>query len=179
MTEPPFPPHREVVLRILTLAGWVEGRMRLQGKMPLSDYFERDQELTPLTDVKLEGKVDRLGSLALRRSSVLLILAGEHEPHDPSKTIASTEQRIECLLANGFVSGRMQVMKGVRVSDHLARHLGSFAVLRDARIRLRDPWSNEQIDLLEPAVILNLQAIVGLVEPIDAEKHAASAHASS
>ena len=73
------------------------------------------------------------------------------------------EHPVSCLLENGTLYGRVNIMKGVRLSDYLSRRKG-FVLVRDCHFRLQNPWEDRGIDHRELAVLLNPEAVIGVSE---------------
>lgn len=171
MSDAYHPPQRAIPLRLLTDAGWVSGTLRIPAKSRLVEFLEHAHELVSLTDVKVESKADRLPFMAVRRSSVLLIIAGELESTEPTQYRPLADHDIECMFPYGWVSGRISSPRDLRLSDQLSMRPSFFVVVHGAHVRMRDPWSSERIDIREPVVLLNTREIVGVTE-VDPE-HAA------
>lgn len=150
--------------RILTQAGWIVGKLHVPEGWRLVNHLNKVQEFFSLADVILEGRPKVVPLFTLHRSAIQFVVVESDEPLEPDLPPRNpVDHSVQCLLQNGTLYGRMQITRGVRLSDHLSKNSG-FLLVRDAHFQLRNPWEERTIDHREPAVLLNPQAVVGVSE---------------
>lgn len=148
--------------RILTQAGWIVGKLHVTEGWRLVNFMNNVQEFFSLADVILEGRPKVIPLFTLHRSAIQFVVVEDDEPLEPDPAPRNQiEHAIQCLLQNGTLYGRVEIMRGVRLSDHLSRN-GGFMLVRDAHFQLRNPWEDRVIDHREAAVLLNPHAVVGV-----------------
>ncbi len=160
-------PGREVRLvptRILTAAGWIVGKLHVASEWRMISYLNNAPEFFTLADVVLEGRPKVLPLFTLQRSAIVFIVVETDEDRMTDTPVRNgIEHAVSCLLQNGSLYGRLDVARGVRLSDFLSRAKG-FVLLRDAHFQLRNPWDERSIDHREPVVLLNPHAVIGVSE---------------
>lgn len=166
-TDEKSPAGREIRLvpaRILTQAGWIVGKMHVAADWRMLTFINHVPEFFSLADTIIEGRPKVVPLFTLQRSAIQFIVVESPPEKELDASLRNQiEHPVSCLLRNGSLSGIIQVLRGVRLSDHLSRHKG-FVMLRDAHFHLRNPWENRVIDHREPLVLLNPEAVIGVSE---------------
>ena len=156
--------QRLAAARLLTRAGWIVGNIHVPAYARLTDFLSHDQEFLPLTDVFLEGRPKPVPFFALQKSAIYFLAAMDVEELQSAKLTGSLdEHQIACLLPIGNITGKAQLLEGIRVSDFFCRH-GGFILMRDCHYHIRDPWSHEKEDATESAMLVNTEAAIGVSE---------------
>lgn len=151
-------------VRIFTQAGWIIGKLHVGAERSMVDFLDQTQEFFSLADVVLEGRPKVIPLFTLQRSAILFLVTETEEGLEPALLPRNlVEHAISCLLAHGTLYGRVNILKGVRLSDYLSRNSG-FVLVRDCHFRLQNPWEDRAIDHREAAVLLNPQAVIGVSE---------------
>jgi hypothetical protein len=150
---------------MLTDAGWVQGKLHVPERSRLLDFFDHAPEFVALTEVQAEGRDAPLPFLAVQRRAVLFLIPPEDElPPEEPLARPTKGQSMACLLRGGWLSGRVRAPLEMRLSDYLGHHPG-FVVLYDAHVIVRDPWSQEVVELRAPRLLLNSKVVVGATDP--------------
>jgi hypothetical protein len=160
-------PVREIRLvpaRILTEGGWLVGKMHVAAEWRLINFINNAPEFFSIADTVIEGRPRVFPLFTLQRAAIQFIVVES----DPDKEIDHNarnqiEHPIACLLRNGVLLGRLNVPRGVRLSDFLSRQKG-FLLLKEVHFHLQNPWEKRVIDHREPFVLLNSDAVVGISE---------------
>lgn len=153
-----------VPVRIFTSAGWIIGKMHVGAGLSIVDFLNHTQDFFSLADVVLEGRPKVIPLFTLQRSAIMFLVLETDEGLEPALHPRNlVEHAISCLLESGTLYGKVNIMQGVRLSDHLSRR-GGFVLVRDCHFRLQNPWEDRAIDHREPAVLLNPQAVIGVSE---------------
>ena len=159
------PDQRAVACRILTFAGWVEGKLHVPVKTPLVDYLNRGEALFRLTEARLPEQTERHGFFALERGAVILVVPLDPaEQPPPGRAASQRDHAVSWLLPSGsIVEGTLSLLEGVRVSDHLMHRTG-FVVLRRATLYYRLPDGSASVEPSIPWVALQANRAVGASE---------------
>lgn len=153
-----------IPVRIFTPAGWIVGKLHVGAERSMVDFLDHTQEFFSLADVVLEGRPKVIPLFTLQRSAILFLVLETEEGLEPTLLPRNlVEHTISCLLANGTLYGRVNITRGVRLSDYLSRKRG-FVLVRECHFRLQNPWEERAIDHRESAVLLNPQAVIGVSE---------------
>ena len=164
LEAPQAPAVSLIPARIFTSAGWIIGKLHVGAELSMVDFLNHTQEFFSLADVILEDRPKVIPLFTLRRSAIMFLVVETNEGLEPALHPRNlVEHAISCLLQNGILYGRVNIMQGVRLSDHLSRKSG-FVLVRDCHFRLQNPWEDRIIDHREPAVLLNPQAVIGVSE---------------
>ncbi len=153
-----------VPVRIFTPAGWIVGKLHIGAERSMVDFLDHTQEFISLADTILEGRPKVIPLFTLHRSAILFLVAETEEDVESGMRPRNlVEHPVSCLLANGTLYGRVNITRGVRLSDYLSRQKG-FVLVRDCHFRLQNPWEDRGLDHREPAVLLNPEAVIGVSE---------------
>ena len=117
-------------LAILSGGGWITGTLRV-AKMPvLIDAIEGIGEFLRLSEVRLPNTPAPIPFFALHRSSVMYIVPLD----DPQRaettpfTKPTLIHEVSCLFDQGVLSGTLEILTGMRVSDYLVQRAGFMPV---------------------------------------------------
>jgi hypothetical protein len=149
------PPQRTIPARILTPAGWIHGTFHLARLHSFADFLNTATPFLTLTQVTLPSGKDPAAFLGIRRSAARLILplCDEAQLMLVPPQGEFDEHTVHCLLEAGFLTGRLQVKKRLRVSDFLGHQTG-FVMLRDCALgEARTP---------APLAFVNAASVVGM-----------------
>jgi len=158
MHGPYKPPQSTLVAQVRTAAGEVRATFHIPKGHSFVDHLAQFA-FWNLTDVTLPGGKEPLPFFSLRSAAALIVIpeADETALHLAPLHGPTAKHRISCLLVRfGTVTGEIELLPGIRVSDYVSHHTGFFC-LRDARV------AGEEKKL--PAVLVNAAALVGVSEP--------------
>lgn len=158
--------HRLVPVRIMTTAGWVSGNVHLPITRRLLEAWRSGHPFIPLTDAVVEGLPRPIPFFALHRTALQFCLVDDDQPLEtlPPSARPTVQHHVTCLLAAGRIMGSLRVPKDVRLSDHVTHHEMELFVLEEARIEVRDPWSQNLVQLSDQRVVVEPRALVGISE---------------
>jgi len=155
---------QQVPARILTLAGWIVGKIHVAENWRMVDFLDHSQPFFTIADVILEGRPKVIPLFTLQRSAIQFMVVETSEELGPALAARNqVDHSVSCLLANGTLFGTISIIQGVRLSDFLSKHKG-YVLVRDTHFRLQNPWEDRAIDHRETAVLLNPQAVIGVSE---------------
>jgi hypothetical protein len=155
---------RVAAVRVLTQAGWIVGNVQLSPAARLIDFLNQQGEFIALIDAFLEGRSKPLDEFALHKSSVYFLAAMDvAAPHSASQLGTIEDRAISCLLPIGSLFAKTRVNRETGTCQYFARQTG-FVLVTECRYRVRDPWRNQILDDIEPALLLNSGAIIGISE---------------
>jgi hypothetical protein len=156
------PPQRRVPVRVHTGSGWLSGTLHLPKMQGFLEYLSSDEPSLALTEVSLPGQLSPIPFFALRRAAAHLVVPACAEwlvgagpapgALEPARE-ASMQRMVCCLLGLGTVTGRLEMVRTLRVSDFVAGHTG-FLVLRHAVLGPDHEAA--------PLVFVNARACVGV-----------------
>lgn len=158
MNGPYKPPQSTLAAQVRTAAGPVHGTFHIPKGHSFVDHLARFA-FWNLTGVTLPGEKGELPFFALRSAAALIVVPeGDEAALQLPPLHGDTEKhRIACLLAKfGTVTGEIELLPNVRVSEYVMHHTGFFC-LRDAQL------AGEETRL--PVALLNAAALVGVSEP--------------
>ena len=114
-----------------------------------------------LRNVAISHKKEPIPFFALRLEAVPMIVPSEHEVV-PNVLGATTEHKVMCLLRGAMVTGKLEILENLRVSDYLMRSPG-YIPLRDCTLRVpakvQLPFPNPV-----PLVLVNAECVTGVAE---------------
>lgn len=159
------PQQREVRARILTPMGWIEGTFHVPQMHDFMHHLDSMHEFEVLTKVHHMSIGQREEFLDLRRDAIQLLLLSEDEAVQvlakPSSKLV--EHQVTCLLATGYVRGRLDILENVRVSDFFRTKRG-FVPICDARVQ-RHGETVDESTAAATLILVNTAAIIGVSEP--------------
>ena len=162
------PEQREIFAQCWTEGTWLSGGICLPAKRALADHLNQKDAFLKLRNVALSHKKAPLAFLALRLDRVPLIVPSELDGLDPARmsgTGLTVSHRVLCLLRGAILSGTLETLENLRVSDFLQRSPRYFT-LRDCTLRVPNrsklPFQNP-IEL----VLVNADCVTGVAEEND------------
>lgn len=158
------PPQREVSSSMYTTAGWISGTFMVPKLRHFNDYLNHPHPFFKLKAVRLPGLDKEIPFFVLQRSSIIFIIPDAQDDALVSPIGGEKmEREVSCAFANGVVSGTLDILKGVRVSDFLMSRAGLF-VLRNCSVFVRTGASPD-IRHNVPHVMVNADRVIGVSEP--------------
>ena len=161
---------RQVPARILTPAGWIVGKLHVANEWRMINYINNAPDFFTLEDVVVEGRPRVLPLFTLQRSAIEFIVV---ETEEDRKSDMPQRERIVhpiwCLLQNGLLHGKIEIIPGVRLSEFLSRSK-NFLLLNEVHFILNSPRDERTIDHKEPVVLLNPAAVIGVTEFLEERK---------
>lgn len=160
-----LPDQRDTPCRVLTRAGWLHGVVKVPRKAWLLDFLNRPERLIRLVDASFPGRAAVHPFFALARTAAIAIVPDlPDEPiHDPHLGPPTVPHAVSFLLQDGGqVDGTLSLARGMRVSDHLAHHVG-FVHVHGCVLQM--PTSGgftEERDV--PCVLVHMDQIVGVAD---------------
>lgn len=157
--------HRLVPVRVMTHAGWVAGNVHVPITRRFLEAWRLGHAFVSLTDAEVEGFPRPIPFFAVHRTAVQFLLVDDAQPLE---VVASTrpfrEHHVTCLLASGRIMGVLRVPQDVRLSDYVTHQETGLLVLEQARVDVRDPWSQALVQLSDQRVVVDPRAVVGISE---------------
>ncbi len=144
-----------------TEGSWIPGGLCLPSRRGLLEHLNQKEPFLKLRNAVLSKNKDPLPFLALRRDRISLVVPPEHESIE-SPTSTCTRHHVVCLLKGAILSGTLETLANMRVSDFLMRAPGFFAL---GICRLRMPGL-EDLPFPNPAptVLVNSECVIGVAE---------------
>lgn len=155
------PEKRAVPIRAVTTAGTVEGTLHVPRLHMLLEAVNHGHDFMSLTDVHVRDAPQRIPFFALRRSETLVMApANDEEIDERGARTSLVDHDVMCLLPTGSISGKLSLLRDVRVSDFLSGARGFF-VLRECRAWLSSTGFTDE----RPKVLLvNAARVAGVTE---------------
>lgn len=158
------PPQRDLPATIYTTAGWISGTFMVPKLRHFNDYLNHPHPFFKLKTVRLPGLDKDIPFFVLQKTSIIFIIP---EPGDEALVSPiggeKIEREVSCAFANGVISGTLDILKGVRVSDFLMAKAGLF-VLRNCSAFLRTPAGSDVRHNIAH-LMANSERIIGVSEP--------------
>jgi hypothetical protein len=129
------PQLRQSTANILTDLGWFAGTLHVPVNQSLVDFLAAGVGVIKATRVRVPGEEARLPFLGIRRESILVVepTQGDELIETAGSIGRTTTRRVGCLLPEGILTGALEVLVNVRVSDFLRQQPGLVA-LSDCRL---------------------------------------------
>ena len=161
MSQTYRPELREVFAQCWSDGTWLSGGICLPVRRGLVEHLNQKDPFLKFRNVALSHKKDPFPFLALRLSSVGMIVPSEHEAAAVA-TGAMASHPITCLMPGAMLTGTMEILQNLRVSDYLMRHSGFFPV-HDCTIRVS---ARAQLPFPNPVelVLVNSERVTGVAE---------------
>ncbi len=158
------PDIREIPGHCYAAVYWVSGAICLPARRALQDHLNQSEAFLRLRGARIAGADSELSFLALRRDSISMIAPSERAERLQRDGVGrQQERRVTCLLEAGVVTGTLELMASLRVSDHLMREAG-FILLRDCGL----VWAARRAPLPfaspVPVLLLNTRHILGVTD---------------
>jgi hypothetical protein len=159
------PQLRQSTAHILTDIGWFAGTFHVPVRQSLMDFLSGAVGVIKATRVRIPGEEPRLPFVGIRRDSILMV-----EPTQGDKLVETagsigrtSAHQVGCLLPEGILTGTLEVLVNVRVSDFLRQQPG-LAVLNDCRLLpYGQPADSAKARKLRTALV-NLTRVTGVAE---------------
>jgi hypothetical protein len=159
-------PHlRQSTANILTDLGWFAGTLHVPQHQSLIDFLSGGPGVIKATRVRIPGEEARLPFVGIRRESILLVepTQGDELVETAGSIGRTTTRRVGCLLPDGLLTGALEVLVNVRVSDFLRQQPGLVA-LSDCRLApYGQPADSSRARKLR-IVLVNLSRVPGVSE---------------
>jgi hypothetical protein len=156
---------RKVSANVLTPLGWVSGVFHVSPTQSLLDFLAPVTPVIKFTGVELPGRKQAIPFVGLRREAITIIeptlsddliepegSAGRTSPHE-----------VVCLLPEGELRGRLEVLVNVRVSDFLRQQTGFLVLRRCIYAPYNEPDDSPRARQLLTALV-NLANAIGVAE---------------
>lgn len=158
--------HRTIPVAIRSSAGWVTGRIHLDGGVSLLRHLNESGAFYRLTDVTLPGEKNTRQFFAMHVRETAFVVPLDCEEEKAAKEFPNETFRHEvaCLLPEGPMFCSFDVLAGIRVSDYLMNH-PNFIPVR----RCWTPFRDLPESLADPVEFgfLNAARVVGVSEADD------------
>jgi hypothetical protein len=155
--------RREVAVDLYTTAGWIHGSFLMPPMRGLTPFANQDHDFFKLKDVVLPGLGQPMPFFLLQRREVFFFIPGEGHRDPPPAFVERNPRDVSCAFANGVVSGRLTLNKGIRVSDFMLNK-APFFELEDASVFIRTAGAPE-VRRNIPIVVISRWRLLGVSEP--------------
>ena len=160
------PAQRDVTARMFTTAGWINGIFMIPKLRTFVEFLNNQQhDFFKLKDVSLPGLDKVIPFFALQRSTLIFLIPEfESDLFTPPAGGERVTRDVSCALSTGVISGSLDILAGVRVSDFLMSKANFFFPLTKCTTFLR---AGGQADVTRdiPVVIVNAPQVLGVAEP--------------
>ncbi len=161
-------PKRHVACRILSYAGWIEASIGVTARVALVDHLNRPEQLYRLVNAQLPGQTVILPFFALTRASTVAVIPVD-ESEIPKPKEGRQAHKTVWLLHDGIIiDGLLDLLEGVRVSDHLAHRTG-FVALHDCTVYIPNSTGPTTVIPRVPFLALQTDRAIGTSEIDGAE----------
>ncbi len=159
------PALRRTEVEVLVPGGWVRGTLSIPSSQSLTDFLNSAGTFLKLADCRLPGETHAVGFFALQRDAIRFLapVASPDQIETEGTGGITSPWRISCLLDQGILSGRLDFLVNLRLSDYLRQQAG-YLVVRDGVWGERDGRRAAQ---KWPVVVVNPGAVIGIVESDD------------
>ena len=155
------PTSRFIPLSVYTTAGWVVGSASAPPLQGLLDFLNQSKGFIKLTSVTLPSSAT-LPFFALQRTAAILLVPTASEKMTAAVGTTSP-RRVSILLDAGVLTGTMDIVTNLRVSDYLMKH-SDFLGLRDCEIHIAAGGLAPPLPAPIPHIIVNAQRVIGASE---------------
>jgi hypothetical protein len=159
------PQLRQSTANILTELGWFAGTFHVPLHQSLIDFLSGGGSVVKATRVRVPGEETRLPFLGIRRESIFLVepTQGDELVETAGSIGRTTTRRVGCLLPEGMLTGALEVLVNMRVSDFLRQQPGLVA-LNDCRLAAYgQPADSAKARKLRVALV-NLSRVAAVAE---------------
>lgn len=153
-------PRRDIDAAVLSDMGWIEGTFVVPKLHGFVDYLNNATGYLKLTRASFAGLEEKLPFLALAQGAYTLVIPSDNDGRleSPPPTVSRKRHRVSCIFSSGWVSGTLETLESLRVSDVLTNSK-PFFLLRDCTINVRG------VAKRAPLAIVNGACLVGVSEP--------------
>ena len=155
------PELREVFSHCWSEGTWIPGGICLPGRRGLIEHLNQKDPFLKLRNAVLSEKKEPLAFLALRCDRVALVVPPDHEVVEGASSTC-TRHRVVCLLKGAILTGSLETLVNLRVSDFLMRATGFFA-LRDCTIKMPRAAALP-FESPVPTVLVNAECVIGVAQ---------------
>ncbi|HEU4699287.1 MAG TPA: hypothetical protein VFS40_08910 [Gemmatimonadales bacterium] len=157
------PEQRRATAALLTDLGWCQGTLHLPPMQSLMDFLNSGSPIVKLTRARVPSPPEPFAFVAVRREAIHLVAPTMDELVETPGAIGHTTPRdVVVLLDAGRVTGRLEVLRNLRVSDFLRQQMGLVA-LREATFTphdATDPAATRRF----PVALVNLARATGVAQ---------------
>jgi hypothetical protein len=159
------PQLRQSTANILTELGWFAGTFHVPLHQSLIDFLTSGGGVIKATRVRVPGEETRLPFVGIRRESIFLVepTQGDELIETAGSIGRTTTRRVGCLLPDGMLTGALEVLVNVRVSDFLRQQPGLVALSDCRLVPYGQPADSPQARKLRVALV-NLGRVPGMAE---------------
>jgi len=163
--HPAAPQLRQSTANLLTDFGWFAGTFHVPLHQSLIDFFAGGGGVFKATRVRIPGEESRVPFIGIRRESVFLIepTQGDELIETAGSIGRTTTRRVGCLLPEGLLTGALEVLVNVRVSDFLRQQPGLVALSDCRLVPYGQPADSPKARKLRIALV-NLARVPGVAE---------------
>jgi hypothetical protein len=163
--HPAAPQLRQSTANILTDLGWFAGTFHIPLHQSLIDFLASGVGVIKATRVRIPGEEARLPFLGIRRESILVVepTQGDELIETAGSIGRTTTRRVGCLLPEGILTGALEVLVNVRVSDFLRQQPGLVALSDCRLVPYGQPVDSPKARKLRIALV-NLARVPGVSE---------------
>jgi len=160
------PQLRVVPSNLLTRGGWMRGQFRLPPHQALVDFLGGGQSVVKFTKVYVPGDPEEFAFVGVRRDSLALVepTLGDDELIEVAGAgHITTTRTVTCIMEIGHLTGDLEVLVHVRVSDFL-RQAPEFLVMRNCHFVPHGEDVGSVHSRRLPVALVNLQRVIGVAE---------------
>jgi hypothetical protein len=159
------PQLRQSTANILTDLGWFAGTLHVPLHQSLIDFLAGGGGVIKATRVRVPGEETRVPFIGIRRDSVILVepTQGDELIETAGSIGRTTTRRVGCLLPEGMLTGALEVLVNVRVSDFLRQQPGLVALSDCRLVPHGQPVDSPKTRKLRVALV-NLARVSGVAE---------------
>ncbi len=160
------PAQFDVPCEMFSTAGWIKGTLMIPKLRNVVDYLNQNHEFLKVKNVYLPGLDKEIPFFAMQKSAIILVLPAptSEVAVSPASAGERKSREVSCALNSGVVSGSIEILGGVRVSDFLMQNAAFFA-LTQCSIFLRTGGGPAEVRHNIPNVLVNAPQIIGVSEP--------------
>jgi hypothetical protein len=127
------PQLRPSPANLLTRAGWIRGTFRIPPHQSLIDFLTTSVNILKFTTLTISGDETEYAFAGLRPDAVSLIepVLGDELVLSPGAGHITSPRSVICLLDAGTLSGTVDALVNVRISDYL-RAAPEYMLIRDS-----------------------------------------------
>jgi hypothetical protein len=158
------PDIREIPGHCYAQVSWVSGAICLPARRALQDHLNQGEPFLRLRNARVAGTESELAFLALRRDAVSMIAPSLRDERLQRGGVGrQQERRITCLLETAVVTGTLELIANLRVSDHLMREQG-FILLRDCGLVWAARRAQPPFESPIPVLLVNTRHVLGVTD---------------
>ena len=159
---------RTISAKILTTRGWLAGTFVIPRLQLLQEFLNHSAAFTRFTDVHIDGTAPRRVDLAIRKTSIALVLPNEEPPAE--YTVPTQSHDVLILLEEGELRARLEVLEHANAFEYIIHqdgfitvHAPSFHPRKGAESVIARGLEAPQTLTSKNVAFVNCQAIIGVV----------------